>query len=159
MAAAALIGGLAISIVGTVLQVNAQQKAAEAQQKALQAQSQAEASREQAMNLDAQRKKREAVRLSIIQRSQALSAGTNQSAQYGTALPGAYGQIGSNAGRSVSDISGQAALGGDIFASNRVALSARRDEASAGAQAALGSGISSLGGAIGKSLGSIGKLG
>lgn len=159
MAAAAMILGLGVSIFGTVMQMDAAQKAAAAQKKALQFQMQAEASREQASKLDAMRRKREAIRQGIIQRSQALSTGTNQGAQYGTALPGAYGQIGGQTAFNIAGITGQQMLAGDVFAANRGVFRARKDEADAGAQSALGAGISSLGGALGKSLGSIGKLG
>jgi hypothetical protein len=158
MAMAAMVIGLGISIVGTIMQMQAAQKAAAAQQKALAAQQRAEASREQAMRIDAQRKKRETIRQSIIQRSQALSAGTNQGAQYGTALPGAYGQIQGNAAAQYGTIGVQESIGAEIFAQNRQVLSARKEEAAAGAQAALGSGISSLGGAVGRGLGSIGRM-
>jgi len=157
MMAAAVIG-IGISIVGTIMQMQAAQKAAAAQKKALMAQQQAEASREQAMRLDAQRKKREQIRQAILARSQALSTGTQQGAQYGTALPGAYGQIGSNAASNFGAISSQQSIGAEIFASNRTALQARKEEADAGAMSALGGGISSLGGAVGRGLGSIGRL-
>ena len=158
MAAEALVIGLGVSIFGTIMQVTAAQKAAAAQQKALSAQQRAEASREQAMRLDATRKKREQVRQSIIQRSQALSTGTAQGAQYGTALPGAYGQIGATAASNFGSIGVQESIGAEIFSQNRQVFSARKEEAAAGAQSALGSGISSLGGAIGRGLGGIGRL-
>lgn len=158
MAAAAMIVGLGISIFGTIMQVEAANKAAAAQKKALALQQKSEAAREQAMRLDAKRRQREAIRQSIIARSQALSAGTNQGAQYGTALPGAYGQISGQLGNEVSGIAGQAVLGAEIFKNNRGVLSARKEEADAGAMSALGGGISSLGGAVGRSLGAIGRM-
>ncbi len=159
MAAAALIIGLGVSIVGTVMQVKAQQDAARAQKAALHFQQQAEEARQEAARLDAQRKKREVIRQSIIARSQALSGATNQGAQYGTALPGAYGQIQGLAGTNYSGIT--SALGSSAFVAdaNRQALNENKNAAQAGADAALGAGISSLGGAIGRSLGGIGKLG
>ncbi len=156
---AAMIIGLGISIVGTVMQVDAANKAAAAQERALNAQMKAEHAREQAMRLDAQRKKREQVRQGILARSQALATGTNQGAQFGSALPGVYGQIGGQQAFNMAGISGQEALGAEVFAANREVFAARKDEARAGAQSALGSGISSLGGAFGKSLGGIGRLG
>ena len=158
MAMAAMVIGLGISIFGTIMQMQAAQKAAAAQKRALMAQQKAEASREQAMRLDAQRKKRETIRQAIVQRSQALAAGTNQGAQYGTALPGAYGQIQGQAAAQFGAIGVQESIGAEIFSQNRQVLSARKEEAAAGAQAALGSGISSLGGAIGKGLGAIGRM-
>lgn len=159
MAMAGMIIGLGASIAGGVLQLDAAQKAARAQEKALTLQQQAEASREQASKLDAQRRKRELVREQIIQRSQALSTATNQNAQYGTALPGAYGQIGGQTAFNIAGVTGQQLLAGDVFSYNRQIGAARKEEARAGAQSALGAGISSIGGSIGRSLGSIGRLG
>lgn len=159
MAMAGMILGLGSSIAGGIMQIDASQKAARAQEKALQLQQQSEATREQASRLDAQRRKREMIREQIIARSQAQSTATNQNAQYGTALEGAYGQIGAQTSFNISGVEGQRLLAADIFGYNRQIGEARKEEARAGAQSALGAGISSIGGALGRSLGSIGRLG
>ncbi len=150
--------GLGISIFGTIMQVQAQQKAAAAQQRALAQQQRAETIREQAMRLDAQRKKRDIIRQGIIARSQALSTAGQQGAQYGTALPGAYGQIQGQTAFNYGGVNASERLGSEMFATNRAMLSARKDEAAAGGEASLGAGISSLGGAIGRGLGGIGRI-
>lgn len=158
MAAAGLIGGLVFGVIGTVMQVAAAQKAAKAQKAALAAQQRAETIRERAMEIDATRRRREQIRQGIIQRAQAQSAAVQQGAEHGTALPGAYSQIAGQTNYAVQGINSQETLGHELFATNRQVLQARKDEADAGAQSALGAGISSLGGAFGRSMGSLGRL-
>jgi hypothetical protein len=61
--------------------------------------------------------------------------------------------------RTVTGVTEQLLMAQDIFSNNRQILEEKKAEAKAGAESALGAGISSIGGALGKSLGSLGKLG
>jgi hypothetical protein len=159
MGAAGAIIGLGASIAGSVMQIDAAQKIAKAQEKELGLQQQNETVRETAARLDAQRRKREIVRQQIISQSNALSEATNQSAQYGTLLPGAQYAYGAQSAKEQSGVTEQLLMAQDIFSNNRQILEQKKAEAKAGAESALGAGISSIGGALGKSLGSLGKLG
>jgi hypothetical protein len=151
--------GLALSAIGIGVQLFGANEAKEAQEKAIAAQARSENTRERAAEIDANRKRREYIRQSIIAKSNATAAGTAQNAQFGSALPGAYGQIGGQTAFQVGGINLQEGLAKEQFANNRDLLSARRDEANAGFLTAVGGGIGSLGGAIGKNLPAIGRLG
>lgn len=144
----ALVGGLALSAVGTFMQADASSHLADAQKNVLGEQQKQETIRERAMELDARRRKREVIRQGIIANSQALATATNQGAQLGSGLQGAYGQIQGQQNWTLSGIDSSLGFGKEMFASNRQMLDYRKDEASAGASAAIGAGISSIGGKV-----------
>ena len=153
--------GVALSAIGTVAGVAGSLASASAQKKALAAQERAEALRQRQLNLEAQRKQREIYRKSIEARATALSTATNQGAADpgGSAVPGAYGSIAGEAGTASLGVEQNRIIGNKIFDENRSALSAYRSSASASSLTALGSGISSLGGAFVKNLGAINRIG
>lgn len=158
MAAAALVGGLALSAVGTMQQMSAAQDAEKAQNTIIGNQQKAESARQQSMLLDADRRKREMVRQGIIARSQALTVGTSQGASFGSALPGAMGQINSELAFNYQGVNNAVSLGTDIFNANQGVLQGRRDEAAAGTKAAMGQGLSSMGGKLASVSGQAGNL-
>lgn len=159
MAASALLlaGSLAISAVGIGMQVSASREAAAASQRSIEAQKRAEAARFAGQEIDANRRRREMIRRSIIARSQALSNATARGAADSSALGGAFGQI---AGLNAFNLSGVGLgqqIGSELFAANAQGLLAKQDEAGALGSAATGQGIASLGGAIGRNVGTISK--
>lgn len=158
MAAEALIGGLALSAVGTATQMSAAQDAERAQNTVINNQQKSEATRQQAMLLDADRRKREIVRQGIIARSHALATGINQGVTGGSALPGTYGQISGEEGVNLLGVNNAVSFGTDIFQANQGVLQGRRAEAAAGTKSAIGSGISSLGSKLGSLTGQIGNI-
>ena len=115
--------------IGAVIGVFGQFQQAKAAKKA-------EKAREKQMNLDVQRKRREAVRQAMSARATALSNATAQGAQAGSGLQGGYGQIGGDLGRNMMALNQDQQLGRQVFAANR-------QYASAGAMIGLGQGISS----------------
>ena len=119
------------SAVGAVIGAIGQMQQAKAAQKA-------EKAREKQMNLDVQRKRREALRQAAAARALALNTATAQGANFGLALPGAYGQIGGDMRRNVVSLSQDQQLGKQVFAANR-------QYAQAGAVIGIGQGISSAG--------------
>lgn len=155
----ALIGGLALSGAGAVVQYEGMQKAAQAQRRAIQAEQQAEAIRQQQMNLEAQRQKRQIIRQGILARSQAEAQATGQGAQFGTLLPGAQAAITGQTGYNQLGVSEAQSLGNSMFDVNQQIFQARRQEADAQTMAGIGQGLSSLGGALTKNLGPIGRIG
>jgi hypothetical protein len=156
--AIALIGGLALGAVGAVMQYQGQRRQAEAQERGIRAQQRAEASRQRQMEIESQRRRREIIRQGVLARSQATAAAVSSGAQFGSGLPGALGGITNQQAFNTQGVESASQIGGDIFAANQQTLSARRDEARAGGQIAMGSGISSLGGAVSRGLGAIGRL-
>lgn len=140
--------GLGLSILGGIGSVLGASKSASAQNQITEGQQQAEAIRFKAMKLDADRRRREIIRQSIIARSQALASGTSQGMAKGSALQGAYGQIRGMADWNIQGINQAEKTGEDLFATNQRILSARKDQASASSISAFGTGLSSIGGAF-----------
>jgi hypothetical protein len=135
MAAAAIT--LGSSLIGGYMQYKGQEKMIQAQKKA-------ERLRERQMNLQAMRERREVVRQSILARSTALATTTAQGAasQGSSALGGAYGQIGGEAGRQRVAINQNQEIGQGIFKANRQYFSGTQQmgmgQAVAGAGQAVG---------------------
>lgn len=130
--------GIGVSVFGAVEQTAAADKA--------------EKLREQQMNLDAQRQKRDIVRNSILANSQAVSTATNQGAASGSALPGAYGQISGRAGDQTLAVDQNQEIGRGIFAANRASYSGSLISD-------FGSGLTSLGNMFLQDAGTINKVG
>lgn len=145
--------GSVVSVVGQVMSYSAQQRMINEQTAASK---RAENAREQQMQLDAQRRRRQAVREGLLARSMSLSAGVNQGAQYGTGVAGGMaGAMGMSLENQQGVNSGEI-LGSRIFQANRDYFDAtQRGQAGM----ALGQGISALGGALTSNAGAIGRLG
>lgn len=153
MGAAIGILGAAVSLVGTFVSMGAQQKMINEQTSASK---RAENAREQQMQLDAQRRRRQAVREGILARSMSLSAGVAQGAQYGTGVAGGMAGAMGQSFENQQGINSGEILGGRIFQANRDYFDATQ-KGQAGM--ALGQGISAIGGAISSNAGAIGRLG
>lgn len=154
----ALVTGLALSAAGTAISFTGAQKQAEAQKHGIEAQQRAEATRQRAMQLDAARQRREIIRQSVLNRSQAQNTATEQGAQFGSGLGGALSQVSGQSGYNLQGVNQAETLGGYQFQAHQEQLQANKEGAAAGTQAAVGSGLSSLGGALTKNLGSINRL-
>lgn len=124
------------SAVGAIIGAVGQMQQAKAAQKA-------EKARERMMNLDVQRKKREALRQAVMARSVALSNATAQGAQAGSGLQGGYGQIGGDAARNLNALEQDKQLGKQVFSANRA-------YAQGGMLAGIGNGISNAGSSFDK---------
>ena len=144
--------GVGVAAAGTVMQYSASRSAAQANQAALADQQRAERLRQQQMQLDALRRRREVVRQAIAARSFALNQTTNQGASSamggGSALPGAYGSISGRSNVNALGIAQNLSIGQGIFQANQSLLSDYSQVAQAQGQNALGQGVSSLGGAL-----------
>jgi uncharacterized membrane protein len=153
--------GLGIAGAGTYMQYQGQKKQAEAQEKAIGEQQKAEKARQQQLNLDAMRRKREIIRQSLAARAQALATVTAQGAsgQGGSQMGGATGSISGRTNVNMLGVSQNQELGNNIFAANQGMLSAYRQSAQAGAGVAMGAGLSSLGGALMKNNETIARIG
>lgn len=78
-----------------------------------------EAQRMQAMELDAKRQQMEIIRNQQRARSLAAATATSQGAQFGSALPGSYGQIQGQSGNNMLGVQQQLDLGRNMFNLNR----------------------------------------
>src|SRR5688572_11548895 len=90
--------GVAASVAGTATAAVGQRKQAQANERALAAQEQAEEVRNNAMQLDATRRRREVIRQANISRSMAVATGENQGAGGDSAIMGATGGISGRSG-------------------------------------------------------------
>lgn len=139
------VAGLALSVIGTVFGTIGSLKQADAAKKA-------EKARERQLELETQRRKREAIRQAQIARGSAISNATAQGAGNSSALQGGLAQVTNQSARNTQYVNQDLELGKDVFKANRQAADG------AGMQA-LGSGIGSLGGMISSNLGSFTRLG
>jgi hypothetical protein len=152
--------GLAIAGAGATTQYMAGQKAKSAQEEQMRIQQQQEALRKRQLALDNMRKQREIIRAGLRARSMALATSVAQGAGTGgSGLAGGYGQI---AGRTNTNLVGQAtnaSFGNQMFDLNAQMAGAMRNSAAAGTDAAMGSAMTSLGGTIMNNAGSIARVG
>lgn len=129
---------------------------------------------QQQMNLDALRKQRSIIRSSVVANSQALSAETNAGAAGpgGSTIGGISGNISGQTGVNLLGVTQNQEAGNAIFGYHAQQLADYKQAAidgyvpataqfpnTTGTEAAVGAGLSSLGGAVVKSEGLIGKVG
>lgn len=140
--------------------------------KAVEAQQGAERISQTQMNLDAQRRQREIIRSSVVAQGQALSAETNSGAAGpgGSTVGGIEGNIAGRSGVNLLGVTQNKEAGNAIFGFHQDQLNAYKQAAldgfvpatpqfpnGSGTTAALGAGLGSLGGALVKNEGIIGK--
>lgn len=150
--------GLGLAAGGAAMSVMAAKDASEANQGIARQEMKADRQREQAMELDAQRRLRENIRNVQRARSVALNNAVSQNAQLGTGLLGGYGQISGVGGNEMVGINQNLQIGRNLFDINRQISMYKMDLADAQYQSALGSGLTSLGGAMVNSAGTIGNI-
>lgn len=142
--------GAGISYVG---QQRAQKATAEAANANLAQQREIERQRRRQMELEANRARRNTVRQAIAARSQAMALAANRGVGSGSSvLGGVEGSIAGREGNNVLAINQNAEIGGRIFDINSqysgVIGNAYRSAASGNTMASLGSGFTSIGGAM-----------
>jgi hypothetical protein len=153
--------GVAVAAGGAVMSYQASQRQNEFQQQAITQQQEVERQRQLQMNLDASRRKREIIRSSIAARSASLAQTTAQGAAGpgGSSLAGAYGSIAGRTGVNWNGVDQNQQIGNSIFGAHQAQFQAYRGMADAQSYGAIGSGLSSLGGAMVQNAGIIGKVG
>lgn len=158
MPAAIPIAALAITAVGTGMQIYGANKAADAQKQEIEAQRQIEEQRKRQMELEARRKQLEIVRQQQRARSAALTTTTAQGASFGSGLGGSYGQISGVSNFNAMGVQQNLEIGRNIFGLNSNISDARMAYADAQSLQATGQGISSLGNALFKNIGPISSM-
>lgn len=159
MSSLLLAGGLGLGLAGTGMQFMGLQAQAKAQKSVVAANIAGEQTRQSAMKLDATRRTREMVRQSIVARGAAENEAANSGTQYGSGLPGTTGQISNQSQYNIAGVQGQATLGETASKYNMEGLYAGGRASEAGTSAAMGAGITSLGGSLINSIGPITRLG
>jgi hypothetical protein len=158
--AAAAIAAIGVGIAG----YGAYQSSSSASQSnALQAQSVAIqqeqlALQKKSMELDA-RRRRDIIRQNVAARSAALATTVAQGAQFGSALPGAYGGIEGRTGTNLLGIDQNLEIGRDMFGLKSRGAEVSGQIANANSNAASGAAMTSLGGALVTNSGQLAKVG
>ena len=156
--AATAIAGVGMQVYGAQKQQKAAEEQSAAQQGMIEQEKKAEAVRKQAMELDARRKQLEVIRTQDRSRALALANATAQGASGGSGILGGYGQISGQTGVNLLGISQGLQSGQQLFGINDQISQYRMNYASAGSNLAAGQGLSSLGGSLVSSAGTIGNL-
>lgn len=138
LAMALSLAGTAAGVVGSVMQYKGAQKA--------------EKARQGQMREEANRARREQIRLAQVNRAKATAAAFNQGAEGTSALVGAQSAIANTGARNVNAINADEKFNNQIFSANR-------QIAKGSLVSGLGSGLQSLGGAIGSNAGTITRIG
>lgn len=158
--AGAGIASAGLQIAGAMQSSAGAQLAAEGAQEQAEAQLRAERVRKKQMLIDFRRARRDAIRQGIVARSQALTAATAQGVTLddSSAVTGASG-VTTQTGRTILAQQQNKKLGNKLFAANFDYYKAGEKVAAGQGQIAAGQGISSLGSALGSSIGPLSKLG
>lgn len=156
----ALLGvGLGLSAIGTLTNIGASKKLAAESKKQAQLEQQVERQRMAQMEIDARRKQMEVLRNQQRARASALAVATSQGASLGTGLAGAYGQIAGQTGTNLLGITQNLDIGRNIFDVNAKISQSKMRLADAQSQAAIGQGLTSLGGSVLNTMEPINRLG
>lgn len=113
----------------------------------------------QAMELDAHRRTREALRQSFIARSSAINDAANSGTQYGSSLPGIEAGISAQTSFNIAGIQQNLQLGREMAETNKLISGKKMDAADAASLTAEGAGLSTIGGALIKNIDSIDRVG
>jgi hypothetical protein len=116
------------------------------------AQDRMEKLRKTQMELEGNRQRRQIIRQAVVARSEALSNATAQGASAGSGLQGGYAQIGGESGSAVAAVEQNRQLGRQMFDANAALSKAQTIQT-------IGSGVSSLAGALVKNQNEIGRVG
>lgn len=140
--------GFGISAIGKGIGLFGDSQANEANQALVSAQKQAETVRFNQMKTDAERKRRQEIRMATIREHQAISNEVLQGAGESSGAHGAESSVNQEAGWDVGGINTAEHYGTQIYNANIAALTAKGQLADAQEIQQIGSGISSLGGQI-----------
>lgn len=150
--------GLASSAVGTVTSMIGASEQNSAQQQMIAIQQKENAQRQNLFEIEQQRKRVEDLRNAQTATSLARSRAVNQGAQFGSGLLGGLGQVQGESNYNLLGISQNTQIGENIFSLDQQLTQAKIDSANAGTTMQMGSSLTSFGGSVINSMGTIGKL-
>lgn len=142
---AVAVAGLAVGAAGAYVNYRGTQQVTRGQQ-------QAENIRQRQVSLDALRRRRQTIRQALSARSLAISTAGSQGALYGSGLSGGLGQITGQETNQVRDLNQNEDLGNQMFAANRTVTQGNNTSQ-------LGSGLTSLGNAAIRNIGTFREIG
>jgi hypothetical protein len=148
MAAVTAAVGIGLAVVGGATSIYGASQKNDANADAIAAQQKALAIQQRANEIDGMRKKRQFIREGIISRATALSTATNQGAGNSSSLFGAYGQIQGRTAWGIGGVNNALATSNQLYGANQELFQAKLAANEADMISQIGSGISSLGGAL-----------
>lgn len=151
--------GAGVSVAGQMQQKSAAKKMAAAEQDRILQEQAIEAQRQKQMELEAKRRQLEILRQGQRARSLALATTTNQGAQFGSGLEGAYGQASGQEGSQLLAGTQNLEIGRGIFGLNQNVTADRIRYSQGQSNYQSGAALSSLGGTIISSAGAISRIG
>jgi hypothetical protein len=153
-----LLAAVGLQVAGTVIGMSGASQAHQSQQQITQLEMQQDQTRRQMMEITARRQQMEVLRNQQRARSLALAAAVNQGASFGSGLAGGYGQIAGQTNTNLTAIGQNLAAGRHMFDLNAQISQQRMNISDAQSTMAMGQGISSIGSAIGGSMGPMGNI-
>lgn len=135
---------MGVAVAGTAVAYKGKKQEAQGRSEMTTASIQAENARERQMLVEAQRAQRDIARKAQVARSMAVVRGANQGALYGSAIPGAEGQIASQAGQESNAVEQNKDIGSDIFAANRAYAKASQKTSEGASIAGFGTSLIGL---------------
>lgn len=151
--------GLGVTAAGVGTQMYAMSQQAKVQKEMSLKQQEAEAIRQQQMNLESMRRKREVIRNAQTSSAMAVAAASNQGGAESSGLTGALATISGRSGGSLLATSQNEELGTKMFGINSQMAALQGERAGYESMSGMGSGMSSLGGMLVKNQNEIHSIG
>lgn len=152
-------GGMALSLLGSQKSSQAADAYYKSQQNVAGLEEKVNDQRRAAMEVDAQRRQLEVVRNNQRARAMALTTATNQGAQFGSGLQGAYGGISGQSETNLLGINQNLEIGRNIFGLDSQISQERIAQAGFQSKMNQGQGEASLGNMLMSSSNKLGKIG
>ena len=152
------LAGVGLSLFGSMQQAKIAKEEAMVSKEVAQADMDVNQQKYTMEQLNTQRMQLENIRNAQRARSVAQTTAVSQGAQFGTALPGAYGQISGQEGTNFLRTSENQQIGTAVFGLDQFADTLKMRMADLGGKMADAQGLTAIGGAVSKSAGPLGNL-
>ena len=155
-----ILGGIGLvgSIVGGIGALGISAEMSNSAMREAMLQKQIQEQNHKSMMLEARRKSTEMIRTQQRANAMALQSATNQGAAAGSGLQGGYGQIAGQTATNLAGVNQNLQIGEAIYGLNNQISNEKMLQASLGGRMNMYSGISSLGGSLMRSSGTIGNI-
>ncbi len=140
--------GMLMQGIGSIFSLNASKEYNQAQTAQINLEQQIETKKQQAMEMDYQARTKQQLRTQQRIRAASLATATAQGAQYGSALPGAYGQSSGETGVNLLALSRGLQTGEQVFELNSQISQQKINQADAQQSMQFGAGLSSFGSSV-----------
>jgi hypothetical protein len=152
------LGGTALSMFGGLQASGYAKQASQISNQIFATDQQINAQREQQMELEASRQQIQNIRNMQRARAMAQNTAVNQGAQYGSALPGAYGQISGEGETNALGMNQNLAIGKNVFALNSKIDAFKQQLSGVQGQEQSALGLAGIGRGIAQASGPLGRL-